>query len=42
MSAEAIRVSPGWLDLRERADAAARAEELVGLLRRRLPPAAPR
>jgi len=37
MTAEAIRVSPGWLDLRERADAAARARELVGHLRRRLP-----
>lgn len=37
MTVEAIRVSPGWLDLRERADAAARARELVGRLRRRLP-----
>jgi hypothetical protein len=37
MSVEAIRVSPGWLDLRERADAEARSPELVGQLRRRLP-----
>ena len=37
MIVEAIRVSPGWLDLRERADAAARGRELVGRLRRRLP-----
>jgi hypothetical protein len=37
MTAEAIRVSPGWLDLREPADAAARARELVDQLRRRLP-----
>jgi hypothetical protein len=36
MTVEAIRVSPEWLDLRERADAAARARELVGHLRRRL------
>ncbi|MGH8894982.1 MAG: SAM-dependent methyltransferase [Actinomycetes bacterium] len=41
MTVEAIRVSPGWLDLREGADAAARARELVGYLRRR-PPAAGR
>jgi hypothetical protein len=34
---EAIRVSPGWLDLRERADAAARSQALVEQLRRRLP-----
>jgi hypothetical protein len=34
---EAIRVSPGWLDLREGADAAARDRELVGRLCRRLP-----
>jgi hypothetical protein len=34
---EAIRVSPGWLELREGADAAARSRELVGHLRRRLP-----
>ncbi len=37
MTVEAIRVSPSWLDLREGADAAARARELVGTLRRRLP-----
>jgi hypothetical protein len=37
MTVEAIRVSPGWLDLRERADGSARARELVGHLRRRLP-----
>jgi hypothetical protein len=37
VNAEPIRVSPGWLDLREPADAAARARELVGRLRRRLP-----
>jgi hypothetical protein len=42
MTAAAIRVSPGWLDLRERADAAARARELVGYLRRRLPVGGPR
>jgi hypothetical protein len=36
-TAEAIRVSPDWLDLRERADAAARARELVDELRRRAP-----
>lgn len=42
MTAETIRVSPGWLGLRERADAAARSEELVALLRRHLPPAGPR
>ena len=34
---EAIRVSPDWLDLRERADAAARSRDLVRRLRRRLP-----
>ena len=34
---EAIRVSSGWLDLREPADAAARSRELVRLLRGRLP-----
>jgi hypothetical protein len=33
---EAIRVSPGWLDLREPADAAARSHELVRLLRDRV------
>jgi hypothetical protein len=32
---EEIRVSPGWLDLRERADAAARSTDLVDELRRR-------
>ncbi|MFL5927685.1 MAG: class I SAM-dependent methyltransferase [Gaiellaceae bacterium] len=37
MTAEPIRVSENWLDLREGADAAARAGELVGHLRRRLP-----
>ncbi|HEU5363273.1 MAG TPA: class I SAM-dependent methyltransferase [Gaiellaceae bacterium] len=37
MSAEATRVSRGWLDLRERADAAARSRELVGHLRHALP-----
>lgn len=36
-TAEAIRVSPEWLDLRERADAAARSRELVRQLRRHLP-----
>jgi hypothetical protein len=34
-TAEEIRVSPGWLDLRERADAAARSTELVDEIRRR-------
>ena len=42
MTAEKIRVSPGWLGLRECADAAARAQELVRHLRRRLPPGGPR
>jgi hypothetical protein len=42
MTVEAIRVSPRWLDLREGADAAARARELVGYLRRRLPAGGPR
>lgn len=37
MSVEPIRVASDWLDLREGADAAARARELVGQLRRRLP-----
>jgi hypothetical protein len=32
MTVEAIRVSPGWLDLREGADGAARSRELVGRL----------
>jgi hypothetical protein len=36
-----IRVSPGWLDLREPADATARALELSELLRSRLRPGAP-
>lgn len=36
MTGEAIRVSPTWLDLREAADATARAHELVGRLRRRV------
>jgi hypothetical protein len=35
-TAEAIRVSPHWLDLRERADAAARSRDLVQHLSRRL------
>jgi hypothetical protein len=34
MSVEAIRVSPSWLDLREAADAAARAREPIARLRR--------
>ena len=37
MTVEAIPVSPAWLDLRERADAAARSRELVSRLRPRLP-----
>ena len=37
MTAEAIPVSPAWLDLRERADAAARSRALVSRLRPRLP-----
>jgi len=41
MSVEGIRVSSSWLDLRERADAAARASGLVAHLRRRLPPRGP-
>jgi hypothetical protein len=36
-TAEAIRVSPEWLDLRESADAAARSQELVAHVRARLP-----
>ena len=40
-TAEAIRVSPDWLDLRERGDAAARSRDLVPRLRRRLPAAGP-
>lgn len=37
MTVEAIRVSPSWLDLREPADGAARARDLVGRLRRPAP-----
>ena len=37
MNAEAIRVAPDWLDLRENADAAARSRELVDDLRNHLP-----
>ena len=37
MTVEAIRVSPSWLELREAADGAARARDLVGQLRRRVP-----
>ena len=37
MTAEPIRVSTEWLDLRERADAASRSGELVDELRRHLP-----
>jgi hypothetical protein len=37
MTLEPIRVPSDWLDLRESADAAARARELVGQLRRHLP-----
>jgi hypothetical protein len=36
-TAETIRVSPEWLDLRESADAAARSQELVSHLRAHLP-----
>ena len=39
MSATAVRVSPGWLLLREPADAAARSAELAERLRRYLPAA---
>jgi hypothetical protein len=41
MTVEAIRVSPGWLELRETADGAARSRELVGRLLRRPRPAGP-
>jgi len=41
MTIEVIRVSPGWLDLREGADAAARSCELVERLRERLPARGP-
>jgi hypothetical protein len=41
MIVEAIRVRPDWLDVREAADAAARAGELVDVLRRRLPSGRP-
>jgi hypothetical protein len=37
MTVEAIRVSPRWLDLREAADAAARAHDLVAQLRHSVP-----
>jgi hypothetical protein len=37
MTAEGIRVSSDWLDLRDAADAAARARDLVAHLRRHLP-----
>jgi hypothetical protein len=37
MTVETIRVSRSWLDLREAADVKARAQELVGQLRRRVP-----
>ena len=40
-TAEAIRVSPEWLDLREGADAAARSLDLVGQIRRGLPASGP-
>jgi hypothetical protein len=41
MTVEPIRVEPGWLDLREGADAAARSRELVALLQERLPDGGP-
>jgi hypothetical protein len=41
MTVEAIRVSPGWLELREGVDATARARELVGHLGRLLPAGGP-
>ena len=37
MITEEVRVSPGWLALREPADAAARSKELAERLRRHLP-----
>jgi hypothetical protein len=40
-AAEAIRVSPDWLDLREGPDAAARSRDLVRQLLRRLPDSGP-
>lgn len=40
-TAETIRVSPDWLELREGADAAARSRDLVRLLRSRLPAVRP-
>jgi hypothetical protein len=39
MSAQAVRVSPGWLELREPADAAARSAELAERLARHVSPA---
>ena len=41
MNAETIPVTPSWLNLRERADAAARDQGLAGLLLRRLPSGRP-
>jgi hypothetical protein len=41
MTVEAVRVSPSWLDLREAADGAARALELVEELRQRAPAGSP-
>lgn len=42
MSAEVTRVSPGWLALREPADAEARARDLAEVLERALPASGPR
>jgi SAM-dependent methyltransferase len=42
MSAEVTRVSPGWLELREPADAEARARDLAEALERALPASGPR